>query len=57
MQIPIYPNTLELDKLIDELDEKFPDVYPDHKLSMADIAYRGGQVSVVRYLKEKFTNE
>ena len=57
MQTLIYPNTLELDKIIEELDEKFPDMMPDLNLSEKEFGYRVGQVSVVRYLKSKLTND
>ena len=57
MQTPIYPNTLEVNLLIDDLQEKFPDVMPDFNLSEKEIAYRVGQVSVVRYLKNKLIEE
>ena len=59
MQTPIFPNTLNLnlEVLIEELDQQFPDVMPDLQLSEKEIAYRVGQVSVVRYLKSKITDE
>ena len=59
MQTPIFPNTLNtnLEVLIEELDEQFPDVMPDLRLSEKEFAYRAGQVSVVRYLKNKLTND
>ena len=57
MHTLIYPNTLELDKIIEELDEKFPDMMPDLNLSEKEFGYRVGQVSVIRYLKSKLTND
>ena len=59
MQTPIFPNTLNtnLEVLIEELDQQFPDVMPDLRLSEKEFAYRVGQVSVVRYLKNKLTND
>ena len=57
MQTPIYPNTLEVNLVIDDLQEKFPDVMPDFSLSEKEFAYRAGQVSVVRYLKNKLIEE
>ena len=59
MQTPIFPNTLNtnLEVLIEELDQQFPDVMPDLRLSEKEFAYRVGQVSVVRYLKSKITND
>ncbi len=40
-----------LETIIGDLDDRFPDVYPDHNLPMTEIAFRAGAVSVVRYLK------
>ena len=60
MQTPIFPNTLnsiDLGVLIEELDQQFPDIMPDLNLSEKEYGYRVGQVSVVRYLKSKFTEE
>jgi len=57
MQTPIFPSTLDLEGVIKELDHTFPDVMPDPTVSMQEFYYRSGQVSVVRYLKEKFTEE
>ena len=59
MQTPIFPSTLNtnLEVLIEELDEQFPDNMPDLNLSEKEFAYRVGQVSVVRYLKSKITDE
>ena len=60
MQTPIFPNTLshvDMGKLIEELDQQFPDVMPDLNLSEKEYGYRVGQVSVIRYLKSKFTEE
>ena len=42
-----------LSRLIDELDELYPDTMPEPRLGLTEIAYRAGQVSVVRRLKQK----
>jgi len=57
MQTPIFPSTLDLEMLVKELDEQFPDRMPELSLSDKEIAYRIGQISVVRYLKSKLTTE
>ena len=57
MQTQIYPNTLDLTKLIEDLDSKFPDVMPDLNLSEKEFGYRVGQVSVVRHLKHTLLDE
>lgn len=43
--------------LIQELDTIYPDVCPDHSLTHPEIAYRAGQISVVRYLKSKLEKD
>ena len=56
MQTQIYPSTLniyseKLEKLVDDLENRFPwqPVHP--KESIESIMYRSGQDSVVRYVK------
>jgi hypothetical protein len=53
----VFLNTAEFDRLIDELEELFPDQFPDYQLSDKEISFRAGQVSVVRFLKEKFSED
>jgi hypothetical protein len=43
--------------IIDELDNIYPDQFPDHSQPHHEIAYRAGQVSVVRYLKSKLEKD
>ena len=60
MQIQTSQNTLEwgrIEKVIDELDERFPDKFPDHTLSDKEIAYRAGQISIIRLLKTNLSEE
>ena len=60
MQTPIYPSTLDwgrIQVIVDELDEQFPDKFPDHTLSEKEISYRAGQLSIIRILKEKLKGE
>lgn len=40
-----------LDTIIGDLEERYPDEFPDHNLPITEIAFRAGAVSVVRYLK------
>ena len=42
-----------LSRLIDQLDEIYPDKMPDYSLSDKEFAFRAGQVSVIRTLKYK----
>ena len=60
MQTPTYPSTLEwgrIEKMIDDLDEQFPDKFPDHTLSEKEISFRAGQLSIIRLLKENLKGE
>jgi len=60
MQTQIYHNTLEwerIEKIIDDLDEQFPDKFPDHTLSEKEISFRAGQLSIIRILKTKIKGE
>ena len=57
MQTQIYPSTLnlhteKLDKLIEDLDNKFPiqNIHPKEDIN--SIMYRAGQQSVVEYIKQ-----
>jgi len=57
MQTPIYQSTLNihserLEKLVEELEEKFP-FQPVHpKEELPSIMYKAGQQSVVQYVKQ-----
>jgi|GWRWMinimDraft_13_1066021.scaffolds.fasta_scaffold00038_18 hypothetical protein len=44
---------VDLDRLIQELEDMYPDVYPDHTITERDLAYRAGAISIIRYLKSK----
>jgi hypothetical protein len=39
--------------LIKELQEMYPDTYPDYSISERELAYRAGAIAVIRYLKSK----
>jgi hypothetical protein len=58
MQIQTSQSTLEwgrIERLIDDLDEQFPDRFPEHTLSDKEIAYRAGQISIIRLLKQNLS--
>ena len=57
MQTQIYPSTLnlhseKLEKLIEDLDNKFPPQTIHPKEDINAIMYRAGQASVVEYVKQ-----
>ena len=58
MQIQTSQSTLEwgrIERLIEDLDEQFPDSFPEHTLSDKEIAYRAGQISIIRLLKQNLS--
>jgi len=58
MQIQTSQSTLNwgsLERLLDDLDQQFPDKFPDHTLSEKEIAYRAGQISIIRLLKQNLS--
>ena len=60
MQIQTSQSTLDwgrLERIIDELDETFPDRFPDHNLSEREFAFRAGQLDIIRLLKNKLNPE
>ena len=60
MQIQTSQSTLNwgnLEKYLDELDQQFPDIFPDYTLSDKEIAYRAGQISIIRLLKQNLSDK
>ena len=58
MQIQTSQSTLEwgrIERLIEDLDEQFPDRFPEHTLSDKEIAFRAGQISIIRLLKQNLS--
>ena len=56
MQTPIYQATLslhteKLEKLVEDLESKFPPLQIHPKEELPSIMYRAGQASVVQYIK------
>tara|TARA_R100001082_G_C4212722_1_gene95777 strand:+ start:108 stop:287 length:180 start_codon:yes stop_codon:yes gene_type:complete len=59
MQIQTSQSTLEwgrIERVIQDLDEQFPDKFPDHTLSDKEIAFRAGQISIIRLLKQNLSD-
>ena len=57
MPTQIYPNTLnlhseKLEKLVEDLENKFPNEPIHPKEQLPSIMYRAGQASVVAYIKQ-----
>ena len=57
MPTQIYPNTLnlhseKLEKLVEDLENKFPNEPIHPKEQLTSIMYRAGQASVVAYVKQ-----
>ena len=57
MQTQTYPSTLslhseKLEKLVEDLETKFPNAPIHPKEQLPSIMYRAGQASVVQYVKQ-----
>jgi len=62
MQTPIYQATLslhteKLEKLVEDLESKFPPQNIHPKEQLPSIMYRAGQASVVQYIKNILDEE
>ena len=44
---------VSLSKLIEELEEMYPDKYPEFSICERRMAFHAGAVAVIRYLKSK----
>jgi hypothetical protein len=44
---------VDLVKLIEELDEMYPDRYPEYDICERRMAFHAGAVAIIRYLKGK----
>ena len=44
---------VDLLRLIDELEEKYPACFPEPTIPERDPAYRAGAIAVIKYLKSK----
>ena len=48
---------VDLLRLIDELEERYPDRFPEHNISERELSYRAGAIAVIKYLKSKTQRE
>ena len=48
---------VDLLRLIDELEERYPDRFPEHTISERELSYRAGAIAVIKYLKAKTQRE
>jgi len=44
---------VDLKRLIAELDEMYPDRFPDPSISERSLAFRAGAIAVIKHLKSK----
>lgn len=44
---------VDLLRLIDELEEMYPDRFPDCNISDRELAFQAGAIAVIKYLKSK----
>ena len=48
---------VDLLRLIAELEERYPDRFPEHNISERELSYRAGAIAVIKYLKSKTTKD
>jgi len=56
MQIQTSQSTLDwgrLERIVEDLEQRFPDKFPDHNLDSKQISYRAGQISIIKLLKQQ----
>jgi hypothetical protein len=44
---------VDLLRLIEELEQMYPDRFPNHTITEKEMAFQAGAISVIRYLKQK----
>lgn len=44
---------VDLLRLIEELEQMYPDRFPNHSISEKEMAFQAGAIAVIRYLKQK----
>ena len=44
---------VDLLRLVMELEEMYPDRFPEHSISERELAFQAGAIAVIRYLKKK----
>lgn len=44
---------VDLDLFIEDLDQRYPDNYPDHEMTTWEAGRMAGALSVIRYIKSK----
>lgn len=44
---------IDLLRLIEELEQMYPDRFPNHSISEKEMAFQAGAIAVIRYLKQK----
>ena len=47
---------VDLLRLIAELEERYPDRFPEHNISERELSFRAGAIAVIKYLKAKTQN-
>lgn len=48
---------VDLLRLIAELEERYPDRFPEHTISERELSFRAGAIAVIKYLKAKTQRE
>lgn len=48
---------VDLLRLIEELEEMYPDRFPDCNISEKELAFQAGAIAIIKYLKNKTTKD
>ena len=48
---------VDLVRLVDELEQMYPDRFPDCNISDRELAFQAGAIAVIKYLKSKITRD
>jgi len=48
---------VDLLRLIEELEEMYPDRFPDSNISERELAFQAGAIAIIKHLKNKTTRD
>ena len=48
---------VDLLRLIEELEEMYPDRFPDCNISERELAFQAGAIAIIKHLKNKITRD
>jgi hypothetical protein len=48
---------VDLLRLIEELEEMYPDRFPEYNITERELAFQSGAIAIIRYLKSKTSRD